>query len=100
MTVKVGEHPVFKRVGNDLYVSKEIKFSDAALGGTVEVPTAEGAKQIRIPPGVKKVRLKGLGVAQAGMAPGDQYVEVTIDVPKRLTDRQKAVLEELRREGL
>ncbi len=103
VTVKVGEHPVFKRVGNDLYVTKEINFSDASLGGTVEVPTIDGSKQIKIPPGVKastKVRMKGLGVSQAGKAAGDQYVEVAIDVPKRLTDRQRALLEELRKEGL
>jgi curved DNA-binding protein len=104
VTVKVGEHPVFKRVGNDLYVTKEIKFSDASLGGTVEVPTIDGAKQIRIPPGIKastKVRMKGLGVAETGKTgPGDQYVEVVLDVPKRLTDTQKALLEELRKEGL
>jgi curved DNA-binding protein len=103
VTVKVGEHPVFRRVGNDLYVTKEIKFSDASLGGTVEVPTIDGSKQIRIPPGVKastKVRMKGLGVAEGNKPPGDQYVEVAIDIPKRLTDKQKALLEELRKEGL
>jgi curved DNA-binding protein len=103
VTIKVGEHPVFRRVGNDLYVTKEIRFSDACLGGTVEVPTVDGAKQITIPPGVKastKVRMKGLGVAEAAKAAGDQYVEVAIDVPKRLTDKQKALLEELRKEGL
>jgi curved DNA-binding protein len=95
---------VFRRVGNDLYVTKEIKVSDALLGGTVEVPTIDGSKQIKIPPGIKastKVRMKGLGVAETGKAgPGDQYVEVAIDVPKRLTDRQKALIEELRKEGL
>jgi curved DNA-binding protein len=104
VTVKVGEHPVFRRVGNDLYVTKEIKISDAVLGGTVEVPTIDGAKQVRIPPGIKastKVRMKGLGVSETGKAAtGDQYVEVAIDVPKRLTDRQKTLLEELRKEGL
>jgi curved DNA-binding protein len=104
VTIKVGEHPVFRRVGNDLYVTKEITISDACLGGTVEVPTIDGAKQIRIPPGIKastKVRMKGLGVAETGKAgPGDQYVEVVIDVPKRLTDKQKALFEELRKEGL
>ncbi len=103
VTVKVGEHPVFRRVDNDLYVTKEIRFSDASLGGTVEVPTVDGPKQIRIPAGVKastKVRMKGLGVSASGKAPGDQYVEIAIDVPKKLTDRQKTLLEELRKEGL
>ena len=104
VTVKVGEHPVFRRVGNDLYVTEEIKFSDACLGGAVEVPTIDGAKQIKIPPGIKastKVRMKGLGVPETGKtAPGDEYVEIAIDVPKRLTDKQKALVEELRKEGL
>jgi curved DNA-binding protein len=44
-----------------------------------------------------RVRLKGLGVPDQS---GDEYVEVIIDIPKRLTDRQKALLEELRKEGL
>jgi curved DNA-binding protein len=104
VTVKVGEHPVFKRVGNDLYVTTEIKLTDACLGGAVEVPTVDGPKQVRIPPGIKaptKIRMKGLGIPETGKAgPGDQYVEVVVDVPKRLTDKQKALLEELRKEGL
>ena len=104
VTVKVGEHPVFRRVGNDLYVTKEVKLTDACLGGNVEVPTIDGPKQVKIPPGVKaptKIRMKGLGVPESGKAgPGDQYLEVTVDVPKRLTDRQKQLLEELRKEGL
>lgn len=104
VTIKVGEHPVFKRTGNDLYVTKEIKLTDALLGTTVEVPSIDGPKRVTIPPGVKshsKVRLKGLGVPDLikGGA-GDQYVEVILDIPKRLTDRQKALLEELRKEGI
>ncbi len=48
-----------------------------------------------------KVRLKGLGVPQMGkQAGGDEYVEIVIDVPRKLTDRQKALLEELRKESL
>jgi curved DNA-binding protein len=103
VTVKVAEHPVFKRVGNDLYVTKEVKLTDAFLGGTVEVPTIDGPKQIKIPAGMRansKVRLKGLGVPDMKHGRGDEYVEVTVDVPKKLTDRQKVLLEELKREGI
>ncbi len=104
VTIKVAEHPVFKRVGNDLYVKVEVKMTDAFLGGTVEVPTIEGPKQIKIPGGVRstsKVRLKGLGVPQIGkQASGDEYVEIAIEPPKRLTDKQRVLLEELRKEGL
>lgn len=100
LTMKVGEHPVFKRTGNDSYVTKEVKLTDALLGTVVEVPSIEGPKRVTIPPGVKshsKVRLKGLGVPEQN---GDEYVEVIIDIPKKLTERQKALLEELRKEGL
>ncbi len=103
VTIKVAEHPVFRRQGNDLYVSKEIKMTDAFLGGSVEVSTVDGPKQIKIPAGVKvpsKVRLKGLGVQDVKHGRGDEYVELTMEVPRKLTDKQKSMLEELRREGL
>ena len=103
VTVKVAEHPFFRREGNDLYVTKEVKMTDALLGGTVEVPTIDGPKQIKIPAGMRthaKVRLKGLGVPDMKQGRGDEYVEVTIDVPRKLTDRQRSLLEEARREGL
>ena len=100
LTMKVGEHPVFKRTGNDLYVTKEVKLTDALLGTVVEVPSIAGPKRVTIPPGIKshsKVRLKGLGVPDQN---GDEYVEVIIDIPKRLTEKQKTLLMELRKEGL
>ena len=100
LTMKVGEHPVFKRTGNDLYVTKEVKLTDALLGTVVEVPSIDGPKRVTIPPGVKshsKVRLKGLGVPDQN---GDEYVEVIVDIPKRLTEKQKTLLMELRKEGL
>jgi curved DNA-binding protein len=104
VTIKVAEHPVFRRVANDLYVTKEVKMTDAFLGATLEVPTIEGPKQIKIPAGMRpqsKVRLKGLGVPQMGkQGGGDEYVEVNVSVPRKLSDRQKALLEDLRREGL
>jgi curved DNA-binding protein len=101
--VKVAEHPVFRRTGSDLYVTKEVKVSDALLGGAIEVPTIDGPKEIKIPAGMKansKVRLKGLGVPDMKQGRGDQYVEVVIEVPKKITEKQKSLLEELRKEGL
>ncbi len=100
ITIKVGEHPVFRRSGNDLYVTQKIRVTDAMLGTTIEVPSVDGSKQVKIPPGAKKVRLKGLGVPDLKGGKGDQYVEVEIEIPKRLTDRQKTLLEELQREGM
>ncbi len=95
--VKVGDHPVFRRDGNDLIVTKEIKISEALLGTTTEVPSIGGPKRVNIPAGARKIRLKGLGVPDSG---ADQYVEVQVDIPKKLTDKQKAIVEDLRKEGL
>jgi len=96
IVLKVGDHPVFRRKDNDLIVTKEVKLTEYLLGTTVEVPSIDGPKRVNIPPGAKSVLLKGLGVP--GM--GDQYVEVTVDLPKKLTEKQRSLVEELKKEGL
>jgi curved DNA-binding protein len=99
--VKVGDHPVFRRDGNDLRVEKEVKLSDALLGASVEVPTIEGPKSVKLPAGAKKLRLRGLGVPATEKSPaGDLYIEVAVEVPKKLSEAQRALVEELKREGL
>jgi curved DNA-binding protein len=101
ITLKVGDHPVFRREGNDLHVKTEVLLSHALLGATVEVPTPEGPKRVKIPPGAKKLRLRGLGVPSLEKSTtGDLYVEVDVDLPKKLSDKQKVLIEELQREGL
>ena len=103
ITVRIGEHPVFRRSGKDLYVIKEIRLTDALLGGTVEIPTIDGPKQVKIPAGIKshaKVRMKGLGAPDAKGERGDQYIEVVVELPKKLTDSQRPLVEALRKEGL
>jgi curved DNA-binding protein len=101
VTVKVGDDPVFRRDGNDLHVEKEVKLSDALLGASVEVPTIEGLKRVKIPAGTRKLRLRGLGVPATEQNPaGDLYVEVDVEVPKKLSEAQRALVEELKREGL
>jgi len=65
LQVSVMEHPIYQREGNDLTVEKEISLSEAVLGTTIEVPTLEGLKKVRIPSGTQshsKLRLKGLGL--------------------------------------
>ncbi|MCS7280310.1 MAG: DnaJ domain-containing protein [Desulfobacterota bacterium] len=104
LTIKVGEHPVFRREGYDIYVTKNIKLTDALLGGEVEVPSISGPKKVKIPPGIashSKMRLKGLGISDPKRnINGDQYVEVIVEIPKKLTERQRRLIEELRKEGL
>jgi curved DNA-binding protein len=98
-------HPIFARDGNDIYIEKSIRYSQAVSGGSIEVPTVEGSiKRIKIPPGTQsntKIRMKGYGVpATKNIPAGDQYVKITIEVPKRLDEKQTALLKDLADAGL
>ncbi|WP_305042520.1 J domain-containing protein [Geoalkalibacter sp.] len=104
LDVEVSPDPVFSREGNDLLVRVRVPFSGACLGTTAEVPTLAGTKRIKIPAGIQsgaKIRLKGFGVpAHRNRPQGDLYAVVDIDVPHSLTERQRELLEKLRKEGL
>ena len=102
LTVTVGPDPLFLREGADIVLNQEIPYSAAALGGSIDVATMEGAKRIKVPAGIQsgtKVRLKGLGFPQAG-GRGDMYVRVAVQVPEKLTARQRELVERLAAEGL
>lgn len=96
--LNVEEHPFFKRDGNNLYCEVPLSFPQAALGAEIEVPTINGASKLKIPPGTPSGRifyLKGKGIQKLGShTRGDQIVRVYVDVPKKLTPRQKELLEE------
>jgi curved DNA-binding protein len=103
--LKEVEHPVFKREGSDLYVDRRIKFSESALGTKVTVPTLDGkTMSLKVPPGTAshtRMRLKNYGLPHAhGKGRGDQFVRIIVDVPASLTKKQKAILEDLAKEGL
>ena len=104
LKVNVADHPTFKRDGSDLTVDKEIKLSEALLGTTVEVPTLDGSKLIKVPAGTQshsRVRLKGFGLPRLqGGGKGDEYVRLIVKLPKTLNDRQKKLAEEMKKEGL
>ncbi|MCX5907975.1 MAG: J domain-containing protein, partial [Deltaproteobacteria bacterium] len=104
LRVKVGEHPLFHREGSDLLVEKEIRLSEALLGTTIEVPTLDGSKHIKVPPGTQshsRIRLKGFGFPQLPTGgKGDEYVRILVRLPKTLTEKQKKLAEEMRKEGL
>lgn len=104
LQISIREHPVFIREGDDLIVEKEIHFSEAVLGTTIEVPTLEGMKKVKIPPGTQshtKMRLKGLGLPHfQGEGKGDEYVKVIVKVPKRVTERSRGLIQELAKEGI
>lgn len=103
LNISVNSHPVFKREGDDIIVDKEIRISEAVMGTTAEVPTLQGTKRIKIPPGIQcntRLRIKGHGLPHFGTAgKGDEYVRVIVSVPKGISDEQKRLFEELAREG-
>ncbi len=96
--IEVKPHKFFKREGLDLYCDVPVSFPQAALGAEIEVPTLDGPEKIRIPAGThsgKEFRLRGKGVPRLNSHHrGDQIVRIYIDVPKKLTPRQKELLQE------
>jgi molecular chaperone DnaJ len=102
ITINVRPHPFFKRVGDDVVCAVPITFTHAALGGEVEVPTLDGKGKLRVPAGTQPgtvLRIKGKGIPhRGGLGRGDQRVEVAIEVPTQLTNRQRQLLEELSKE--
>ena len=96
--VRVREHPLLIRRGDDLHCQVPVAFTQAALGGRVEVPTLAGPEEIDIPAGIQTgevitLRRRGLPDARRGR-PGDQYVQVFVEVPRKLTRKQRELLEE------
>jgi len=104
LLITVGLDPLFTREGDDIHLRREIRFSEACLGTSLEVPTPDGPKRVRIPAGIQgdtKIRLKGLGFPHLGKSSrGDLYVTVGVKVPEHLTHRQKELIEKLAAEGL
>ena len=103
--VIVQEHPVFKREGDDVIIEKEIKFTEAVLGTSIEVTTLDGQiRRAKVQPHTKsgtKIRIKGYGIQHLkGGGKGDLYVKINIKVPDHITEKQKELLEELSREGV
>ncbi len=104
LVIKVRSHKEFKRQGDDIIVDLPVTFAQAALGDTVTVPTIEHEVSFKIKPGTQPgtlIRLQGRGVANIRThRRGDQYVKISIAIPSKLTNRQKQLFEELRREGV
>jgi len=102
--VKILPHPLFRQEGDDLYLEKEINFSEACLGTTIEVQTLDGPKRVKVPPGTSsgtKLRLKGLGLPKLKESGrGDLYVVIKIRVPKTLSPEQRQLVEALQKAGL
>lgn len=102
---KVLPDPTFSADGHDLTVVREIRLTEALLGGNVTVPTLEGKElNLKIPAGTRhktRMRLAGHGLPHMkGEGRGDLYVTIHVRMPARLNDEQKRLVEELARTGL
>jgi molecular chaperone DnaJ len=95
--VRVAQDDRFRRQGPDLVTSLGVPFTEAALGGTLEIPTLEGPEDLKLAPGTQPgsvLRLKGRGLpALRGRRRGDLHVLVNVLIPSRLTDDQREMLQ-------
>ena len=110
VVVGVRDHPFFEREGRDLLCEVPVPFVTAALGGEVDVPTLEAKVTLRVPEGTqsgKTLRLRGKGLpplqphvdaSQLERLRGDVFVRIFVEVPTRLTSRQRDLLEEFAEE--
>jgi molecular chaperone DnaJ len=94
--VQIRPHEIFERRGDDIFCEIPISFVQAALGGTIEVPTLDGPYKLEIPEGTQtgttfKLPGKGMPNINTGVR-GDQHVIVRILVPRKLNDEQKKIL--------
>jgi molecular chaperone DnaJ len=99
--VRVKPDPRFVREGNDVFCTVDLTMTDAALGTTVKVPTLDGEVELELEPGtqpgtLRVLRGRGMPVLQ-GFGRGDQRILVNVQVPRRLTDEQRQLLEAFER---
>ena len=94
--ISIRPHKLFRRDGYNLLLDLPVSFTQAALGGEVDVPTLDGTIKHKIPEGTQpetEIRLKGQGIQRLqGNGKGDLVITVKVEVPKRLTEKQKDLL--------
>ncbi len=102
--ITVAAHDIFQRDEAHIFCSVPIPMTRAALGGQIEVPTVEGKRaKVTIPAGTQsgdrfRLRGKGMSVLRSA-ARGDMYLEVEVETPRKLSKRQRELLEEFQDEG-
>jgi len=98
IVVSVTPHKLFRRDGTTLYLEMPISFTQAALGAELDVPTLSGSVKQRIPEGTQtdtQFRIKGQGMPRLrSTVKGDLVVTVRVEVPKRMSTKQKDLLRE------
>ena len=99
--IRVAPHPRFIRKGDDLHTMHTIDLYTAVLGGSTIVETLSGQVKVKIPAGTennKTIRIKGKGMPVYGKPNvyGDLYVQLEVHIPEKLTDKQRALFEQLK----
>jgi curved DNA-binding protein len=104
LMIEVAGDPLYNREGNDIIVGKQIRFTEAALGTSLDVDTLEGTRRIKVPAGIQpgtRIRLKDFGFPKMGeTGRGDFYVRIGLSVPDQLTAEQRTLLQDLAEKGL
>lgn len=102
ISVNVRPHPIFERRGYDVYCEVPITFVQASLGAEITVPTLDGKVSFKVHEGTQpgdEFKLKGKGITRLNSSVrGDQYVKMTVEIPRNLTERQKESLREFDRQ--
>ncbi len=99
LQIALEPHPLYRVSGHDLDVELPVAPWEAALGAQVEVPTLGGRVTMKVPPGSRtgqKMRIAGKGLPKPGGGAGDLYAVINIAVPATLTEKEKALFEQLR----
>ncbi|MGZ4257247.1 MAG: DnaJ C-terminal domain-containing protein, partial [Gaiellaceae bacterium] len=103
VVTRVEPSTVYTRRGDDLVVDVSVPFSDAALGAKAEVPTPDGPVTVKVKAGTTDgtlLRVKGKGAPRLkGSGRGDLLARVKLTVPKKLSKKQRELLEELQKAG-
>jgi len=101
--IRVKPHRLFERKGDDLHLEVPISYTQAALGDTIEVPTLDGSAKLKIPPGTQTntiFRMAGKGIPHLNShGEGSENVKVVVETPKKLSRKQRELLEELAKES-
>jgi curved DNA-binding protein len=98
LRVRIAPHPRYRLSGRDIHLTVAVSPWEAALGATVPVAAPGGEIKVHVPAGSssgRRLRLRGAGMPNPRGSPGDLYAEVSVMVPAKLTDRERALFEEL-----
>jgi len=102
LRIRLARHPDFQVEGHDLIYEAELAPWEAVLGSQVSVPSLNGGVSIKIPPGTQggqRLRVRGHGLPVRGGGQGDLFVVVRVQVPQKVSEKERALWEQLARES-